>query len=345
MLRVQKFFRSLSSTLLLSFVAASVHAAPITLKVASPWPEKHPANVYGPELFMHEVTEATHGAVKFEFYPSGQLGKPETALQLTESGGIDLLLAAPPYTPDKLPLSEVGGLPAMGLTSCQVSNSVWKLLKRNGILTKVEYAPIGLHPLYTGSPPAYEVMTSHKQVKSLADMKGLRLKAAGGPEADALRALGAVPVQMNSVDVYQSVERGVLDGRIGPYASVPALHEEKIFHYGTVGAAVGDFVAVFVINEQKWKSLPKSVQEAMEHAAWSAQEKSCNYWDEAGQKAIHKLAEKDGWKFYHLTAKQKKHWHEILKPVQKKWADGMDQAGKPGTKVLQAMKAALRTTH
>jgi TRAP-type C4-dicarboxylate transport system substrate-binding protein len=340
----QRLFGNLLGAFALSLVAVSAQAAPIVLKVASPWPAKHPANIYGPELFMKEVTDATHGAVKFEFYPAGQLGKPETALQLVRSGGIDLLLAAAPYTPDKLPLSEVGGLPGMGTSACQVSGSISKLLGPDGILTKVEYGPLGLHPLYDGSPPAYEVMTSHKRVTNIADMKGLRLKAAGGPEADALRALGAVPVQMNSVDVYQSVETGVLDGRIGPYASVPALHEEKIFHYGTVGAAVGNFVAVFVINENKWKSLPKNVQVAIEHAARSAQETSCKFWDETGEKAVHELSEKDGWQFYHLTAKQKQHWLEVMEPVQKKWADGMDHADKPGTKVLEAMKAALRET-
>jgi len=342
---IQRLFGNLLGAFALSLVAVSAQAAPIVLKVASPWPAKHPANVYGPEFFMKQVTDATHGAVKFEFYPAGQLGKPETALQLVRSGGIDLLLAAAPYTPDKLPLSEVGGLPGMGQTACQVSKSVGKLFGPEGILTKVEYAPLGLHPLYDGSTPPYEVMTSKKRVTSLADMKGLRLKAAGGPEADALRALGAVPVQMNSVDVYQSVERGVLDGRIGPYASVPALHEEKIFHYGTVGAAVGNFVAVFVINENRWKSLPKEVQVAMEHAARSTEQKSCNFWDETGKTSIQQLQKKDGWKFYHLSAKQERHWAELLKPVQKKWADGMDQAGKPGTKVLEAMKAALLQTH
>lgn len=342
---VRQSVRIILGAFALAAVTMSVQAAPIVLKVASPWPAKHPSNIHGTEVFMQEVIDATHGEVKFEFYPSGQLGKPETELQLIKGGGIDLLLAAPPYTPDKLPLSEVGGLPSMGDSACQVSNSMWKLLGPDGILTKLEYAPLGLRPLFVGSPPPYEVMTSHKRVMSLADLKGLRLKAAGGPEADALRALGAVPVQMNSVDVYQSVERGVLDGRIGPYASVPALHEEKIFHYGTIGAAVGDFVAVFVINEEKWKSLPKNVQVAIAHAGLLAQEKSCNFWDQAGQTAVHQLSKKDGWKFYHLTEKQKKHWVGLLKPVQKKWADGMDQAGKPGTRVLEAMKAALRETH
>ena len=118
-------FGNILGALALSAVTISVQAAPIVLKVASPWPEKHPANIYGPELFIKEVTDATHGEVKFEFYPSGQLGKPETALQLVQSGGVDLLLAAAPYTPDKLPLSEVGGLPSMGHSACQISNSLW----------------------------------------------------------------------------------------------------------------------------------------------------------------------------------------------------------------------------
>lgn len=323
--------------------APNVDAATILLKAASPWPDKHPANVWGPELFMKKVTQLTHGEVKFQWYPDGQLGKPETELQLVENGGIDILLAAPPYTPDKLPLSEVGGLPGLARTSCQISEAMQSLLGPKGILTKTEYKPLGLHPLFAGSPPPYEIMTARKPVRRLADLKGLRLKAAGGAEADAVRALGAVPIQMNSVDVYEAAERGVLDGRIGPYGSVASLHEQHIFKYGTVGAAVGDFVALVVMNEKRWDAMPKNVQAAMDTAAHDALMNSCENWDKSGQVAIEStLPKKYGWKMYHLTPAQIKRWQARLEPVQEHWAKGLDKVGKPATAVLAALKTALK---
>lgn len=336
-----------AATLALALMAGSgagvaAQAATITLKVASTWPDKHPANVWGPELFMKEVTELTHGQVVFQWYPDGQLGKPETLLQLAEGGGIDLLLAAPPYTPDKLPLSEVGGLPGLAQTACQISEAMQTLVEPQGILTKLEYLPLGLHPLFTGSPPPYEIMTTRKPVRNLAELKGLRLKAAGGAEEDAVRALGAVPVQMSSVDVYEASQRGVLDGRIGPYASVAALHEQRVLQYGTVGAGVGDFVSTMVINEKRWNTLPKDVQAAMEKASQDAMLNSCQKWDASGQDSIDNVLPKQyGWKMYHLTPEQVARWHARLQPVQQHWAQGLDRVGKAGSKVLAALKSAL----
>ena len=345
-MNIRRLTRVSGATLALALMTGTgAQAATIVLKAASPWPDKHPANVWGPEFFMKEVTQLTHGQVKFQWYPDGQLGKPETELQLARSGGLDLLLAAPPYTPDKLPLSEVGGLPGLAQTACQISQAMQTLMSPTGILTKLEYAPLGLHPLFTGSPPPYEIMSTRKPGQDLADLKGLRLKAAGGAEEDAVRALGAVPVQMNSVNVYEAAQRGVLDGRIGPYASVAALHEQHVFHYGTVGAGVGDFVSTFVINTKRWDALPKNVQAAMTKAAHDAMLNSCKHWDSAGQMSINTtLPKKYGWKMYHLTPAQVARWRTRLEPVQQRWAQGMDHVGKAGTKVLAALKSALATT-
>lgn len=313
----------------------------ITLKVASPWPDHHPANVWGPEYFMKQVKKMTHGQVKFEWYPDGQLGSPATSLQLLESGGVDMLLVTPPYTPSKLPLSEVGGLPGLGSSACDISGALQKITGPHGILTEKEWIPKGMHPLFAASPPPYEIMTTKKRVTKMSDLGGLRLKAAGGPESDALRELGAVPVQMNSTEVYQAVKRGILDGRIGPYASVPALHEAKIFHYGTVGASVGDFVAIFAINNKRWNSLPNNVQTAMRTASSEAFSKSCHFWDNAGKSEISKLRKHHGWKFYHLTQAQRKKWRKKMAPVQQQWVKEMEKHGKPGAAVLAALKKAL----
>lgn len=326
-----------------AIVSPSVHAqSPITLKVASPWPSHHPANVWGPEYFMKQVKKMTHGEVKFEWYPDGQLGSPSTSLQLLESGGIDMLLVTPPYTPSKLPLSQVGGLPGLGNSACGISDALQKITGPHGILTKNEYTPNNMHPLFAASPPPYEIMTTKKRVTRMSDLKGMRLKAAGGPESDALRALGAVPVQMDSTEVYQAVQRGILDGRIGPYASVPALHEAKIFHYGTIGASVGDFVAVFAINNNRWNKLPKNVQRAMTKASSEAVMKSCHFWDKSGRLERKKLHENDGWKFYRLTKSQQRRWKMKMAPVQQKWVQEMDKHGKAGRAVLAAFKQALK---
>ena len=83
---------------------------------------------------------------------------------------------------------------------------------------------------------------TNKQVKTLEDLKGMKIRAATRINARMLAALGATPVQMPLPQVPEALSKGVIDGAMVPWEGVPAikLHEIAKYHLDTAagGAAV-----------------------------------------------------------------------------------------------------------
>lgn len=348
-LNVGRRIMSLSRTACVAAAALPCVALPqaaraadtITLRFADDIPKTHPISVYGSKVWMDEVERLTHGRVKFQWYPSGQLGKGRDMLALVQSGAVDVGSIGPSYTPDKLPLSAVAELPEMFGTACAGSQAVWSLLKPGGLLDQKEYAPLGLHVVFAFTNPPYEVQTVQRDVTVPADMKGLRLKTLGGASDDAALRLGAVPVQMAVSDLFLGLQRGTVDGRFGAFTSVYANSTQNVLQHSTHGADIGGFVLTTFIGDRVWKTLPKDVQQAMVQAGDVAWKSFCHEADKENTDQAAQLARKNHWTIHQLTAAQTAGWQNVLKPVAVEWAKRLDGRGKAGTAVLNGFRAAV----
>ena len=182
-------WRSIVAAAGLAVASAAGAQDAITLKFAFPFPETHPLWTLGGKVFADKVTQLTNGQVQWEVYPAGQLGKDyPTVLQ---SSLADIVILAPAYTPEKFPLSSVADLPGNYASSCEASMKVWNVIKPGGQLYDLEYKPFGIHPLFTAFPPPYQIMTTSRAVDSLGDIAGLKLRAIGFSQTEAMNALGA----------------------------------------------------------------------------------------------------------------------------------------------------------
>jgi TRAP-type C4-dicarboxylate transport system substrate-binding protein len=92
------------------------------------------------------------------------------------------------------------------------SETLWKLYEKFPSVQK-EFNEIQPLVLYTSSP---NLLVSKKQVRTLEDFKGLKLRVLGGPPTEMAKALGAVPTLIPMPDVYQSLDKGVVDGAAAP---------------------------------------------------------------------------------------------------------------------------------
>ncbi len=321
--------------------AAAFAADPIVLRFADDIPKTHPISVYGSKVWMDEVERLTQGRVKFQWYPSSQLGKGRDILTLVQSGAIDVGSVGPSYTPDKLPLSAVAELPGMFTSSCSGSEAAWSLLKRGGLLDQKEYAPLGLHVVFGFTNPPYEVQTVKHAVAVPADMQGLRLKTLGGASDEAALKLGAVPVQMAVPDLFLGLQRGTVDGRFGAFTSVYANSTQDVLSHSTVGADIGGFVLTTYIGDRRWKTLPADIQNAMLQAGDVAWKSFCKEADLENTAAAKKLQDENHWVLHEVTPGERAEWQKVLGPVADDWAATLDHRGKPATAVLQAFRAAV----
>jgi len=325
----------------LSVLALSASAQEKTvLRVADHLPAGHFISEYAAKPWMKAVTEATRGAVQFEYYPAQQLGKAKDMLALTLSGVADIAYLGPAYISDKLPLSQVAELPGSFTTSCEGTMAYWKLAK-GGILAQKEYQPNGVRVLFAYVFAPYQIYLATKKFETIDDLKGLKLRSTGGPMDLMVQALKGVPVRMSAPEVYESLSRGTVDGAVFPLSALLDYKLDPLVKYATVGENFGSFIAAYAISEKLWKKLPAEAQKAMIDAGEETTRRTCEMADRDIAPNLQKL-EKGGVTLVKFSAEDKQKLKTLLAPIANDWAQGLDRRGKPGTQVLEAFNDALR---
>jgi TRAP-type C4-dicarboxylate transport system substrate-binding protein len=208
--------------------------------------------------WIKQVEAATNGRVKFEVFPSQTLLKGIDMWKGIRTGIADIGWCVQGYWPDQTPLSDAISLPFIPIkTAEQGSEVLWKLYDKFPGIQK-EYGEIQPIVLHTTSPNF--LITSKKQVKTLEDMKGLKLRTLGGPPIDMAKALGAVPTLIPMPDLYQSLDKGVVDGAIAPWEAVHSFRLYEVAKYYTIAPFYAAYFSLCT-NKAKWDSLPKEVRE------------------------------------------------------------------------------------
>jgi TRAP-type C4-dicarboxylate transport system substrate-binding protein len=326
-------------TLVFCLVSGAAARAEIVLKVADRYPAHHYISEYGAKVWMDKVTAATNGEVKFQYFPSEQLGKTKDMMTLTLSGVTDIGEIATGYVTEKLPLSSVVELPETIASACQGSLAAYELAQPGQILYDKEFGPQGLRVLTALTPSPYQIFAKPK-LQSLADLKGLKLRSAGGGMDTLLRQLDAVPVKISPADTYQALSRGTLDAAVLPIASVPAYDLAGFTKNALIGANFGSTLLVYTISETKWKQLPASVQNAMLKAGEETTRSLCARSEQEDQTAMAKMKE-GGVVATAITKPDDARLRELASPIARNWASTLDSSGKAGTATYEAFEKAI----
>lgn len=318
----------------------SAHAAdPVKLRVADSFPKGHFLVKLILEPWMESVRKRTDNAVTFEHYPAQQLGKATDMLKLTQAGVADIGYVAPSYASDKMPVSEVAMLPGGFEHACQGTMAYTKLAKK-GTIADQDYVPNGIRLLFAVSLPQYRIFTVAKPVKDVGDVAGLKLRSTGGAQDLTLRAIGAVPVRMAAPDAYESLQRGTMDGLLFPLESVVAYGADKLVKFSTDGLGFASFIVAYSISDNVWKKLSPEIQKAMTDAADEIIPSACQQVQKSDDE-VKKSMEAQGVKFEALTPDSKAKFKDLMKGVNKAWADGLDGRGKKGSEALREFEAEV----
>jgi TRAP-type C4-dicarboxylate transport system substrate-binding protein len=208
--------------------------------------------------WIKQVEEATKGRVKIEVFPSQTLIKGIDMWKGISSGIADIGWCVQGYWPEQTPLSDVVSLPFLPIKTAEHGSEViWKLHEKFPSIQK-EYGPIQPLVLHTTSPNF--LITAKKQVKTLEDMKGLKIRVLGGPPTEMAKALGAVPALLPMPDMYQALDKGVFDGAAVPWE---AIHGFRLYEVAKNVTIVPFYASYFSVcaNRQKIQSLPKDVRD------------------------------------------------------------------------------------
>lgn len=212
----------------------------VTLTVSSFLTEDHPASVAFAE-WMDEVTEQTDGAVEFETFYNGSLCGAPDQVNCVENGTADIAIAVPAYTPE-MTLSNVGSV-AFVSNDLQANSNAINRLHDEVDEFQQEFEGRGMRLLYTFNN-SIPVLATRTPIDGLDDLAGLDIRASGATTT-ALDVLDANPVAIDPGEIYEAVERGVVQGVTLPLESIVdyRLHEVAPHIYD-----IGEFMGSYATN-------------------------------------------------------------------------------------------------
>ncbi len=158
---------------------------------------------------------------------------------------------------------------------------------------------------------------ANKPIKTMEDLKGLKLRNPTRLAGEALKALGAVSVGMPVPQVPESLAQRVIDGAVIPWEVVPAvkLHELVKFHTEIKGSpTLYTRASSLAMNKAKFDGLPADLQAVIDkNAGLAFADLAGKMWD-AEAVAVREMVAKRGNTITALDEAERKRWEEATKP-------------------------------
>ncbi len=281
-----------------------------------------------------EIKTRTGGQVDIAVFPGGSLTKADQCYQGVQDGVSDIGMSAFAYTRGRFPLLEGLDLPVGypdGVAATRVANRLAaKFNPAETQDTKLLY----VHAHGPG------VLASKKPVATLADMKGLKVRATGFC-AKVVESLGGSPVSMPQGETYEALQKGVVDATFCPVETLKGWKQGEVISGLTDSRCIGYTTAFFVtMNKDKWAALPADVQKTIEavSAEWVTKHgQAWNAADDDGRAFVKELKRET----VPLTAAEQALWVEKVAPLLQEYAARAAQKGLPGEAFLSELKAAV----
>ncbi len=246
---------------------AIVHAqANIRWRLASSFP-KSLDTIYGAaEVMAKKVGEMTSGKFQISVHAGGELMPPFGVLDGASNGTVEMAHTAPYYFFGKDPTYALDCAIPFGLNSRQMT--AW-MYEGNGLkLTREFYGQSGIVNFPMGNTGAQMGGWYRKEIKSLADMKGLKMRI-GGFGGKVLERIGAVPQNIPGGEIYQALEKGTIDAAewVGPYDDLKLGFNKVAPNYYYPGWWEGGPQLSLYVNKKAYDSLSAEYKAIVESAA------------------------------------------------------------------------------
>jgi TRAP-type C4-dicarboxylate transport system substrate-binding protein len=190
------------------------------------------------------------------------------------------------------------------------------------------------------------VNTREKQVKVLADFKGLKMRAPTRQTNKMLAALGATPVAMPLPALSESIAKGVIDGYLLPWEVIPSIkaHELTRYHSETDPKSRALYTAVFTLqmNQAKYDSLPADLKKVIDANSGAAVARSFGRQWDASAPPARKLAQDRGNTFYTIPAAELANWEKATANLDDDWVKDVSAKGNDGKALLQSARDMIK---
>ncbi|MGQ9424759.1 TRAP transporter substrate-binding protein [Gilvimarinus sp. F26214L] len=252
------------------------------------WPKNLPGTGVGAENFARFVNEASGGRLVIRVYGADELVPAMGVFDAVSSGSVEMGHSAAYYWKGKIPAAQFFTAVPFGMNAQEMNG--W-LFHGGGLeLWREIYEPFNLIPFPGGSTGVQMAGWFNKEINSLADLRGLRMRIPGlGGEV--FRRAGGTAVNVAGGEVYTAMQTGVIDAVdwIGPYNDVAfGLHKVARYYYYPGWQEPGPALEI-TVNKAAYESLPEDLQKIIALAARSVNQDMLDEYTTRNTRALQQL--------------------------------------------------------
>src|ERR1043166_1752036 len=324
---IRKYLQFSVAALALSAALCGGAAAQTKWDMPTPYPATnfHTENI---QQFIADVDKYSGGKLKIQLHANASLLKMNEIKRGIQNGQVqigEILLAA--YANED-PMFELDGVPFLA-TSYGEAMKLYRVSKRT---LEDRFSKQGLKLLYSVPWPP-QGLFSKKEVRSAADMKGLKWRAYSPATAKIAELVNAQPVTLQQAELSHSLATGVVDS----YMSSPATgYDTKTFEYLKYFADMQSWIPknAVLVSQSAFDALDKPTQDAVMKAAAEAETRG---WKISEEKTAWYVGElkKNGMTIYPPTAQLKTDMKKVGDTMVSDWAK---KAGADGQAILDGYR-------
>ncbi len=291
-------------------LSTAAQAQTIELKCSTFVPPTHGFVVEVLEPLGKDIEKRTGGKVAVRvFAGNSPFGKAENQADQVKQGVVDIALGLNGIPRGRYLRSSIMEMPFVAESAASASKTLWAMLPTT---LAEDYKGLKVLALHCHNPGLFH--TRDKKIEKLEDVRGLRMREPNAPTQALLKHLGATPVGMPPGQVYENIEKGVIDGAVFPWDAIKGFRLEGVLKYH-FDARVYTSCFHIVMNEAKYASLPADVKKAIDDTTGATMVNRFgelwNKWDQAGLDAV----KARGNVIVSVSNEQREQWRAQLKPL------------------------------
>ena len=262
----------------------------INWTMVTTWPPGFQGLGTGAEYLAELINQLSNGRIKVKVYGAGELVPALQVFDAVSSGSVQMGHGASYYWKGKLPAASFFSSVPFGLNAQEMNS--W-LLKGGGLeLWQELYAPYNLIPMPGGNTDIQMAGWFNKEINSMEDIKGLKMRIPGlGGEV--LKRAGGNPELIAGGEIFSALEMGRIDAAefVGPYNDLAFGFYKAAKYYYYPGWQEPGTTLETIINQEAMAQLPKDLQEIVRSACLVANADMLAEFSHKNSEALRSLVE------------------------------------------------------
>ena len=289
--------------------------------------------------WARKVEAESGGRIRIDIFPSMQLGgAPEQLFDQARDGTVDLAWAMPGLTPGRFAKIETFELPFVPSRRALVSSKAVEDFAAANL--KDEFREV--HPICFSCTDR-SVIHTNQAVRTVEDVKGLKLHVQTRLAGETMRVLGAQPVPMPDVELPAALAQHVIEGCVDPWHMVPTFRLNDLLktHTDFSDLSLSTATLMLAMNQAAYDRLPRELKTVIDNNSGQfAAGMAGTMWDLQAATVADTVVQR-GDAIVTLLPEAVAHWRKAAEPVLAAWTKDIKEQKADGGKLIASAHASL----